>query len=424
MGQTLIQKIVARASGQETVTPGEIVTCQVDLVMAHDSSGPRRWGPRLKELGVGVWDPDKIVIMTDHFVPAIDRESAEILKVTRDFVKAHGIKRFHDMEGICHVVLPENGYLKPGMFVCGGDSHSPTGGAFGCYMAGYGAMDMTAVVATGEIWLAVPDTIRVNWSGTFGNCVVAKDIMLFLCRELGMGNSFKAIEYGGDTVEAMPMAERMVLSNMAAELGAETGLVAADKTTLDHIRAHGGEVDEDAVTWRSDDDAPFEAKYDFDAGALEPFVAAPHSPENSAPVSDHVGQKIQQCYIGACVGAKLEDLHMAASVLKGRKVSADTRLLVAPSSTKITAQAAADGALQTLTEAGAILMPTGCGACAGLGAGLLSEGETCISTTNRNFKGRMGHNDSYVYLASPYTVAASAVSGRIADPRDMLAETA
>ena len=219
------------------------------------------------------------------------------------------------------------------------------------------------------------------------------------------------------------MAERMVLSNMAAELGAETGLVAADQTTLDHIRAHGGVVDDDAVAWRSDDGAPFEAEHNFDASELTPYVAAPHSPENSAPVTDHMGQKIEQCYIGACVGAKLEDLHMAASVLKGRKVSSDTRLLVAPSSTKITAQAAADGTLQTLTEAGAILMPTGCGACAGLGAGLLSEGEACISTTNRNFRGRMGHNDSYVYLASPYTVAASAVTGRIADPRDMLAET-
>ncbi len=423
MGDTLVQKVMARAAGQDHVAPGEIITCQVDLVMAHDSSGPRRWGPRLKELGVGVWDADKIVIMTDHFVPAADPESAAILKITRDFVAEQGIKRFHDMEGICHVVLPEYGYLKPGMFVAGADSHSPTGGAFGCYMAGFGAMDMTAVVATGETWVTVPDTIRVNWDGVFGTGVAAKDIMLFLCATLGMGNNFKVIEYGGSTVRAMPMEERMVLSNMAAELGAESGMIEPDEITLSHIRAAGADVSDDALAWQSDADASYEAVHHFDASDLVPYVAAPHSPANAAPIDDHQGTDIHQAYIGACVGAKLEDLHMAARVLKGKKVSKGTRLMVAPASTKVTAAAAADGTLQTLTEAGAMLLSTGCGACAGLGSGLLSEGETCISTTNRNFKGRMGHSDSYVYLASPYTVAASAIEGRIADPRHYLGGT-
>ncbi len=424
MAQTLVQKIAARAAGLRNVAPGDIVTCKVDLVMAHDSSGPRRWGPRLKELGAKLWDPSKIVMVTDHFVPAVDQESAAILKTTRDFVKEHGIKHFYDMQGICHVVLAENGHLKPGMFVAGADSHSPHGGVFGCYIAGYGISDMTAIVVTGETWIMVPETFRVNWSGAFGDFVSAKDIMLFLCREIGMENAFKVIEYGGDTVAALSMQERMVLTNMAAELGCETGIVPADTKTLDYIRDHGGDVDATMLEWQSDPDAPYESVRDFDASALEPQVALPHSPGASEAAEDVKGVTVEQCYIGACVGAKLEDLHMAAKVLKGRKVATGTRLLVAPSSIKTTKEAAADGTLATLTEAGAIILPSGCGACAGLGAGLLSEGETCISTTNRNFKGRMGHNDSFVYLGSPYTVAASAVAGRVADPREIMAGVA
>ncbi len=423
MGQTVVQKIVAHACGQKTVAPGDIVTCAVDLVMGHDSSGPRRWGPRLRELGVRPWDPSKIVMITDHFVPAVDRESAAILKMTRDFVKEFGIKYFYDLQGICHIVLAEHGHLKPGMFVAGADSHSPHGGVFGCYIAGYGISDMTAIVATGETWVMVPETFRVNWSGALSDFVSAKDVMLFLCREIGMENSFKVIEYGGDMVTNMSVQERMVLTNMAAELGCETGIVPADVKTLDHIRAHGGEVDASMLDWHSDEDAVYESVHDFDAGTLPPQVALPHSPETSVPVDSVADVAIDQCYIGACVGAKLEDLHMAAKVLTGRKVSAGTRLLVAPSSVMTTKDAAADGTLAALTQAGAIILPSGCGACAGLGAGLLAEGETCISTTNRNFRGRMGHQDSHVYLGSPYTVAASAVAGRIADPRDVAAET-
>ncbi len=417
---TLVEKIIARAAGLDAVRPGEIVTCKVDLAMAHDSSGPRRWRPRLEELGVGLWDPDKVVIVSDHYVPAVDAESASILKLTRDFARDYGVKAFYDMVGICHVILPENGFLKPGMFVAGGDSHSPNGGAFGCYIAGYGATDMTAIVITGETWVSVPTTIQVAWDGVFGPAVAAKDIMLFLAREIGMDNNFKVIEYEGSTITNMSMAERMVLCNMAAELGCETGIIAPDARTLAHIRAQGGKVSDDALAWRSDPDAKYEWKRRFDAGALEPQVAAPHSPANSAAVTEHAGTRIDQAYIGACVGAKLEDLQMAARVLKGRRVAKGTRLLVAPSSAKTTEAAAKDGTLATLTEAGAILLPSGCGACAGMGAGLLAEGDVCISSTNRNFKGRMGHKDAFVYLGSPYTVAASAVAGVIADPREML----
>jgi 3-isopropylmalate/(R)-2-methylmalate dehydratase large subunit len=421
VGLTLAEKIIARASGQAGLRPGAIATCRVDLALLLDSGGPRRIWPRLRELGTGVWDPDRIVLVTDHFVPAVDAESAAILKLTRDFAREHGIRRFYDMQGIGHVRLMEEGLLEPGMFAAGGDSHSSNGGAFGAYVMGFGAIEMTGIVVTGEVWVPVPETIRVDWYGRFARGVVAKDVMLVLCRELGMDNAFRAVEYGGDTVAAMPIGERAVLCNMAAELGAETGLVEADATTLAALRAAGREPAEDALAWRSDPDAAYAARHAFDAAALAPQVAAPHSPANSAPVGDLAGQAIDQAYVGSCMGAKLEDLHNVAEVLRGRRVAPGVRFLVAPASQRIWSAAAADGTLAAITAAGATLLPTGCGACAALGAGVLAEDEVCISSTNRNFKGRMGANSARVYLGSPYTVAASAVAGRIADPREFLA---
>jgi 3-isopropylmalate/(R)-2-methylmalate dehydratase large subunit len=416
-GLTLAQKILARASGLEKVVPGDIITVNVDLAMAHDSSGPRRWQPQLDKLGAKLWDPSKIVIVSDHYVPAVDAESAAILKLTREFAAAHKIDRFFDMQGICHTILPENGLLRPGIFVAGGDSHTPHAGAFGCYAAGFGATDMIGIVVTGKTWTIVPETIRIDIDGALGPFVSAKDVMLLLCRDLGMDNAFKAIEYGGTGVASMSMAERMVLSNMTAELGGEAGLIAPDETTLAHIQAHGGDVGPDPLQWQADRDAYYERTVQIDAASLPPFVAAPHSPANSAPVDEHAGIAIHQAYIGACVGAKIEDLRMAAEVLRGHKVARGTRLLIAPSSSKTTALAASDGTLSILMEAGATLLPSGCGACAGMGAGLLADGEVCISTTNRNFKGRMGNAGAMVYLASPYTVAASAIAGQICDPR-------
>jgi len=421
-GATLAEKILARAAGLDRVRPGDVVVVRVDLAMAHDSSGPRRWRPHLEALGVGLWDPSRVVIVSDHYVPAVDAESAAILAGTRAFVRDYGVQHFFDMRGICHAVLPEHGLLRSGMMLAGGDSHTPHAGAFGVYAAGFGATDMVGIVVTGETWTIVPATLRVELTGRSGQGVAAKDIMLRLCRDLGMDNAFMAIEYAGAAVEAMPMAERMVLSNMAAELGGETGLIAPDHTTLAHIRAHGGTVDDaEALAWRSDADAVFGRQHVLDVSGLGPQVAAPHSPANTDGVEAHAGTRIDQAYIGACVGAKLEDLQMAAQVLAGRRVAAGTRLLVAPATTAITAAAAADGTLATLTAAGAILLPSGCGACAGMGAGLLADGETCISSTNRNFKGRMGHAGASVYLSSAWTVAASAVTGKITDPRDMLA---
>ncbi len=421
MGATLAEKILARAAGLSAVTPGEIVTCKVELALLLDSGGPRRIWPRLKELGVGVWDPERIVLVTDHFVPAVDAESAGILKLTREFAREFGISRFYDMQGIGHVRLMEEGLLRPGMFACGGDSHSSNGGAFGAYVMGLGAIEMTGIVVTGEIWVSVPETVRVEWSGRFARGVSPKDVMLLLCRDLGMDNAFRAIEYAGDSVRAMSVGERAVLCNMAAELGAETGLVETDTTTLEALRSAGRAIDDEALRWRSDADARYLARHTYDASALAPQVAAPHSPANSCPVGDIERARIDQAYVGSCMGAKLEDLRQVAAVLAGRRVASGVRLLVAPASQKIWADAAADGTLATLTAAGATLLPTGCGACAALGAGVLAEDEVCISTTNRNFKGRMGANSAMVYLGSPYTVAASAVAGHIADPREFLA---
>ncbi|MBY0423696.1 MAG: 3-isopropylmalate dehydratase large subunit [Parvularculaceae bacterium] len=413
--QTLVQKIISRAAGKPDVAPGDLVTVRVDLAMAHDSSGPRRWRPRLEALGVGLWDPAKVVIVSDHYVPAVDAESAAILKATRDFARDYKVGAFFDMRGISHQVMPEHGLLKPGMFVAGGDSHSPHGGAFGCFIQGFGATDMTAIAATGETWLETPATLRIDWNGAFMDGVAAKDVMLFLCRTLGLENPGVVIEFGGTTIAAMSMAERMTLCNMTAELGADTGIIAADARTLAHICAHGGAVDDDAILrWRSDDDALLAGRRTFDASALEPQVAAPHSPANAAPAADAGAVRIDQAYIGACVGAKLEDLEMAARVVKGRKVAPGVRLLVAPATARTTEQAARSGALATLAEAGAVFLPSGCGACAGMGHGLLAEGDVCISTTNRNFKGRMGHAGSFVYLA------AAALAGRIVDPREFL----
>lgn len=422
MPATLTEKILARAAGRDAVSPGDMVTIAVDLAMAHDGSGPRRWKARLEALGVGLWDPDRVVLVSDHYVPAVDADSAAILKLTREFARDYGVKNFYDMKGICHVILAQNGHARPGLVIAGGDSHSTNAGAFGCYAAGFGATDMTAIVATGETWTVVPETIRVEIGGELGEGVAAKDIMLALCRDLGMGNHFKAIEYGGAAVTAMDMEQRTVLTNMAAELGGETGIIEPDATTLAYLRAHGAPVDDDALErWRSDPDCTYAKTHQLDASTLAPQVAAPHSPANAADVTDHLGVEIDQAYIGACVGAKLTDLHMAADVLRGRQVAAGKRLLIAPASAKVTEAASKDGTLAALTEAGAVILPSGCGACAGLGAGLLADGEVCISSTNRNFKGRMGHKDAEVWLGSPWTVAASAVEGRIADPRPYLA---
>ena len=418
MAMTLAEKIVARAAGRDKVVPGEIVTCAVDLAMIHDSSGPRS-AAILKRLGVGMWDASKVVLISDHYVPAHDDDTRRIGANTRALAAEHRLAAFYDGEGICHVVLPERGHLKPGMFVVGGDSHSPTGGAFGAYMFGVGATEMAGVLATGEIWLAVPETIEIEWRGRFGQGVAAKDVMLFLCGALGMeGGRTQAVHFRGDAIRALGMQERMTLANMTTELGGQTGLCDPDETTAAFIRAAGAEPG-DIALWQPDPDAKASERHRFDANSLSPQVAAPHSPANAAPVADHGAVRIDVAHIGACTGAKLADLRMAAAVLKGRKVDPNVSLLVAPASRRDQEAAAQDGTLQIIVDAGAKLLPNACGMCAGYN-GTLAENVTCISSIARNFKGRMGTPSANIYLGSPYTVAASALRGRITDPREFL----
>ncbi len=411
MSQTLAEKLVSRAAGK-AVRPGEIVTCKVDLAMMHDSGGPRRVKPMLDRLGAKVWDPDKVVLITDHYLPATDEESKRIIHIARHWAAETGVQHFHDMQGICHVVLPERGHLRPGMFVVGGDSHSPTGGAFATYMFGVGATEMLGVLVTGEIWLKVPHTIAMDFSGRFGTGVSAKDVMLFLITKFGMdGGQYQAVEYRGEAIRALPMQERMTLCNMAAELGAQAGLIASDSVTKSFLKA-------EIEVWDSDPDARFLAHHRFKAAELEPQVAAPHSPANSKPAREFAKVEINFAYIGACTGAKLEDLRMAAKVFKGKK--SRVKLVVAPASLRDQQTAEREGTLQILLDAGAELLGNSCGMCAGYGA-LLGPDVVAISTTARNFKGRMGSPEAQVYLASPYTVAASAIAGRIQDPREALA---
>ena len=417
---TLAQKLVAKAAGLEHATPGDIVMCKVDLAMSHDSSGPRRVAPMLEKLGVRVRDPEKYVAITDHYIPAGDEESRAIVQFTRDWVRQKGIQNFHDGKGISHVVLPEQGYVRPGMFIVGGDSHSTTGGAFGAFMFAIGATEMLGVLVTGEIWLKVPETIRIEWSGRFAEGVCAKDVMLFLCGKFGLdGGEYKAVEYTGQAIHALPMQERMTLANMTAELGGQVGLIAPDEITFEYLHSCGVQMDE-VRHWETDADAPLRARHMFDAASLTPQVAAPHSPANAAAVAEYFGQVVDIAYIGACTGAKLEDLRMAARVLRGRKVAHGVTLMVAPASLKDLEQARKEGTLGALVDAGAELLPSSCGACAGYGQ-RFSEDARVISSTARNFKGRMGVATSRVWLGSPYTVAASAVAGTIVDSREFLA---
>lgn len=420
MSMTLTEKILAHASRRDRVRPAEIVSCHVDLAMMHDSSGPRRIAPKLDALGVDVWDPDKIVIITDHFVGEGDTHSIQIQELTRNWATQRSLGGYHEAQGICHVVLPERGHLRPGMFVVGGDSHSTTGGAFGCFMTGIGATDMAGVLATGSIWMRVPETLRVRVDNALGEGVAAKDVILFLCHAIGInGAGYMAVEYTGSGVTAMAMDERMVLTNMAVELGAKCGIVAPDDTTRDWLAGAGVDVD-DTHDWQSDHDAALAREISIDAADLMPQVAAPHSPENSAPVDVHAGTIIDQAYIGACTGAKLDDLRMVARVLDGRRVADGVRFFVAPASVRITGEAERDGTLDTLRASGATILPSACGACIGLGPARLGSGEVGISSSSRNFQGRMGDASSQTYLSSPYTVAASALAGCIADPRAYL----
>ena len=417
---TLAQKLIARACGRSHVAPGEIVTCRVDLAMFHDSSGPRRLRPMLAELGAPIWDKDKVVLVIDHYVPEVDDESRRIVRIARDWAAEQRLPHVYDSQGICHVVVPQHGHLRPGMFCVGGDSHSPTGGAFGAYMFGIGATEMLGVVVSGEIWLEVPQTIFMQWSGRLVDGVSAKDMMLAMLGRHGMdGGEYQAVEFCGEGVTALSMQERMTLANMSAELGAMVGLVAPDQTTRAWLAAHGAREVE-IEPWHSDAGAPG-ARHAFDASTLAPQVALPHSPANVCGVDQIPATRVDIAYIGACTGAKLDDLRAAARVLAGRRIAAGVQLLVAPASLRDAAEAQREGVMAHLIDAGATLLPSSCGACAGYGSSI-AEGSSVISSTARNFKGRTGAATALVYLGSPYTVAASALRGEISDAREILAD--
>lgn len=417
---TLSDKIIARAAGLDAVTPGEIVTCAVDLAMMHDSSGPRMAGKKLDELGVPVWDLSKLVVVTDHYVNEPDEASQAMQRQAAEWCASHQVKHFLEDEGICHIVLPEAGHVRPGMFCVGADSHSVTAGAFGAFMVGVGATEMTGVLATGEIWVRVPETARIEISGRLSPGVAAKDVILKLCGDHGiMGFNYQVVEFAGPAVDAMPVEDRMTLTNMAAELGAKTGIIAPDAKTAATL-ADWNAGDFDPLMWRSDGDAAYALTVTVDGRALQPQVAAPASPENAAPVAEHAGTHLDQAYLGACTGAKVEDLRMAASVVKGRRVPEGLRFFVAPSSRRMHERARAEGLLDVLEDAGAKVLAWGCGGCIGLGDARLPENAVGISSTNRNFVGRAGPASSKLYLASPYTVAASAINGQITDPREFL----
>ncbi len=398
--------------------PGDIVNCKVDLAMFHDSSGPRRLKPMLEELGASIWDKSKVVLVMDHYVPERDDESRRIVRIARDWAQEQKLPHVYDSIGICHVVLPQKGHIRPGMFCVGGDSHSPTGGAFGAYMFGIGATEMLGVVVTGQLWVRVPQTLRMRWHNRLARGLTAKDMVLHMIGRFGMnGGQYQAVEFAGEAVQRLSMPERMTLSNMSAEMGAQAGLIAPDATTRAWLAGAGVTVEEDA-SWCTDDGAPT-LDHDFDAATLAPQVAAPHSPANTRPVGSFAQVDIQVAYVGACTGAKLDDLRAAAQVFDGHHVAPGVRLMVAPASLHDQALAEKEGVMQILRAAGAEVLPTSCGACSGYG-GSIPDGANVIATTARNFKGRMGSASAQVYLASPYTVAASALRGRISDPREIL----
>jgi 3-isopropylmalate/(R)-2-methylmalate dehydratase large subunit len=418
--QTLAQKIIARAAGRDAVASGEIVDCEVDLAMFHDSSGPRRLAPMLAQLGVGIWNRERVVLVLDHYVGESDEASRRIVQIARDWATEQRLPHVHDSQGICHVLLPERGHLRPGLFGVGGDSHSPSAGAYGAFVFGIGSTEMLGVLVSGRIWLQVPQTIRYRFDGRLAPGVCAKDLMLMLVGRFGLnGAGYQVAEYAGEAVRALPMAERLTLCNMSAELGALTGLIAPDETTRAALAAAGVHVAE-IEHWQGDADAPLQAEHAFDAAAIAPQVAAPHSPANAKPVAALAGERIDIAYIGACTGAKLHDLRAAAAVLRGQRIAAGMRLLLAPASRRELQQAETEGVLRSLADAGAELLPIGCGACAGYG-NRFADGARVISSTARNFRGRMGGAGVEVFLASPATVAASALRGRITDPREVLA---
>ncbi|MEZ5333794.1 MAG: 3-isopropylmalate dehydratase large subunit [Methanolobus sp.] len=411
---TISEKIFSRASGKEAKT-NDFVMANVDFAMAHDGTSVLAVKAFREMEEENVWNPEKIVIPFDHLTPANTDTTASLHHEIREWIKEQGINNFYDVgEGICHQLLPENGFALPGKLVVGADSHSCTYGAFGAFGTGVGATDMAEIFSSGKLWFKVPESIKITTEGKLRNGVYAKDLILKIIGTLGVaGATYKAAEFYGSTIDSMSMSGRMTLSNMAIEMGAKAGIVPPDKTTTDFLE---GIAVEDYEPVYADDDASYCSEYNFDGRELEPQIASPHQVDNVKDIGDIPSTKLDQAFIGTCTNGRLEDLEIAASILKGEKVA--IRTIVVPASRDVLKEAVRKGIVETLLDAGVVIGPPGCGPCLGGHMGVIGKGEVCISTANRNFKGRMGVGGN-IYLASPATAAASAITGEITDPREV-----
>lgn len=415
---TIAEKILARASGREKVSPNEIVMAKVDVAMSHENADVVLRS--FRDIGVKkVWDNEKIVILFDHRIPAESEKSAATHKRLRAFVKEQNIKYFYDMkEGICHQILPEFGHCRPGEVLVGTDSHTTTHGAFGTFATGIGATEMAGVWATGELWLKVPESIKISVSGSFKDYVSAKDLILRIIGELGSdGANYNAVEFHGETIRNMSIASRMVLSNLSMEMGAKVAFVVPDKKTISYVQKNSDKKFEIILP---DENAQYIRELNIDITNLESQVACPHSVDNVKSLKEIAGTEIHQALIGSCTNGRLEDLAIAAKILEGKTIHPDIRLLVIPASRTIYLEAIKKGFIEIFVKAGGLVLNPGCGPCLGAHQGLLAPEEVCVATTNRNFKGRMGSPESFVYLASPAIVAASAITGVISEPTEVL----
>jgi 3-isopropylmalate/(R)-2-methylmalate dehydratase large subunit len=415
MGLTAVEKILARASGSE-VTPGDIVTAKVDTAMSHENAG---LVIRIfNKIGVKeVWDPSKIVLIFDHRVPANTIQTAETHKEIREFAHSNGIANLYDInKGICHQVMHEEGHVHMGEVIIGTDSHTPTYGAFGAYAVGVGATEMASVWATGELWFNVPNSIKINVEGSFQTNVMSKDLALEAVGRLGSdGANFKAIEYTGSTIDGMSISDRIPLANLAAETGATTAFIQPNDHTIAYLKQRAPQI---GTPVASDSDAVFIRREEIDVKLLQPKIATPHSPANVQDVQAVEGIRIDQAFLGSCTNGRLEDLTVAAKILAHKRIHSRVRLIVIPASWRVYTAAMQAGILETIINAGGVIANPGCGPCLGAHLGLLASGEICISSSNRNYRGRMGSPDAEIYLASPKTVAASAISGEITVPME------
>jgi len=416
MGMTATEKIFARHAGRDRVRPGEIVTARVDRALLNDISGPIAF-ERLAQMGVArLRDPDLAVLVGDHFAPPKDVASARALRSLQRFADEHGVRHHYDIGtgGIEHTLLPELGLVRPGDLIVGGDSHTCTYGAFGAIGIGMGSTDIAAALAMGELWFTVPATLRIEFRGARRPYVTGKDLILHLLQRLGVdGAAYQSMEFGGPGMAGLGMDERMALCNMAVEAGAKTCIVPPDDTTRAWaLSAPGGA----GVIEHGDADAVYADRLDVALETLPVLCAQPYSPGNVAPVAEVRGVRVDQAYIGNCANGTLTDLRQAAAILRGRKVARGVRCVVVPATRNIYRQALAGGLIDIFAEAGALVSPSTCGACAGLSTGVLAEGQVCVATTNRNYRGRMGDPDSQVYLANAHVAAASAVAGELIHP--------